>query len=255
MTTQDLIDYYVALLIIQYATQPNAKATIAAFCAQVIADQIVAQVGNGFNFAVSPIGPQVGISAVGVQLEAVASYRGAQRVYFGLAPNAYFQLPDATDVIPAAGFNGFMDAADSPSVITWLFVTAADSKVPVYSLTDDELYRLTQFRAQVQSSPLGLGDCDAILEAFFGNNVALLDNENMTILYVDLNSDPDTLFGIAAISQSLPKPAGVRLQAIRADMLTNFFGLQDAATGYDSTFAGFSDAETTLTTGTFISAP
>lgn len=254
MTTQDLIDYYVALLIIQYATQPNAKATIAAFCALVIQDQIYGKVGAGFNFAVTPIGPQAD-SAVGVQLEAVASYRGAQRVYFGLAPNAYFQLPDATDDMMGSSWNGFMDAADPPSVITWLFATAEDTKQPIYALTDNELYRLTQFRAQVQSSFLSLEVIDDILETFFGNNVAVIDNENMTILYVDLNSDTDTLFGVVAISGSLPKPAGVRVQAIKADMLTNFFGLQDALTGYDSTFAGFSDAETTLTPGTFISAP
>lgn len=252
MTTQDLIDYYVALLIIQYATKPNAKETIAAFCEQVIQDQIIAKVGDAFNFAVTPVGPQLGVSAVGVQLEAVASYRGAQRTYFGLVPNAYFQLQDAAD---SGSANGFLDAADAPSSVTWLFVTAEDTQQPIYSLTDDELYRLTQLRAQVQSQNLTLGTVDTILEMFFGNNVALLDNENMTILYVDVNTDTDTLFGIAAISGSLPKPAGVRVQAIRADMITDFFGLQDAATPYDSSFAGFSDAETALTTGTFISAP
>lgn len=251
MTTQQLIDYYVALLIIQFATQPNAKATIAAFCAQVIQDQIYGQVGAGFNFAVDPVGPQAD-SAIGVQLEAVASYRGAQRIYYGLAPNQYFQLPDAGETDPA---NGFVDAEDLPTPVTWLFVTAEDTEQPLYALTDDELYRLTQLRAAVQSSPQGIGDIDTILEKFFGNNVALLDNENMTIYYVDLNSDTDTLFGIAALSGSLPHPAGVLVQTFKADMLTQFFGLQDAETGYDSSFSGFSDAGTTLTTGTFISAP
>ncbi len=60
------------------------------------------------------------------------------------------------------------------------------------------------------------------------------------------------LFAIAAISQSFPHPAGVLLQTFSADMLNNFFGLQDAETPYDSSFSGFSDALTTLTTGTFI---
>lgn len=254
MTTEELIDYYVSLLIIQFATQPKAKATIAAFCDQVIQDQIVDKVGAAFNFAVSPIGPSLD-SAAGVQLEAVASYRGAQRVYFGLAPNTFFQMPDASDTIPVDGFDGFMDAPDSPSDITWLFATAEDTQRPIYALTDDQLYRLTQFRAQTQSSFLSLSDIDDIMETFFGDNATIIDNLNMTILYIDLNSDPDTLFTVVALSNSLPKPAGVRLQAIKADLLTDFFGLQDAAVGYDSTFSGFSDALTTLTTGTFISAP
>lgn len=250
MTTEALIAYYVALLIIQYATQPNAIATIQAFVSQVIQDQIYGKVAAGFNFAVTPIGLQPD-SAAGVQLEAVAAYRGAQRVYFGLAPNLYFEMPESGDT---GDFNGFMDALSPPTDITWLFLTVEDTKQPVYALTDDELYRLTQLRAQVLSSELGLGDCDAIMETFFGDNVALLDNLNMTILYIDLASDPDSLFTVASISGSLPKPAGVRVTAIRAEMLTNFFGLQDSLTGYDSSFAGFSDALTPLTTGTFISA-
>ncbi len=252
MTTQELIDFYVNLLIIQYATQPSARAMVDAFVAMLIQNQIYGQVGDAFKFAVTPIGPSFD-SAAGVQLEAVASYRGAQRVYYGLVPKSYFELADAGDP-DTYDANGFMEAAD-PTATTWFFLLAQDNAVPIYALTDDELYRLTQLRAQVQKSDFGLEDIDRILELFFGDNVAILDNENMTILYVDLLSDPDTLFGIAAISKSLPRPAGVQAIAIRAEMLTNFFGLQDALSAYDPSFSGFSDAETTLTTGTFISAP
>jgi Protein of unknown function (DUF2612) len=252
MTTEDLIAYYVALLIIQYATQPNAVATITALITMLVQNQIITQVENGFKFTVLPVG-QPSDGAVGVQLEQIAQYRGASRVVYGLPPNLFFQFVDAADT-PYDG-NGFMDALDSPAVITWIFLTAEGTEQPLYSLTDDQLYRLTQFRAAVQSCDMSLESIDAILETFFGNNVALLDNENMTIFYVDLNSDSDTLFGIAAITNSFPRPAGVLLQTFRADMLTNFFGLQDAETGYDASFAGFSDAETALTTGTFLSAP
>ncbi len=256
MTTDDLIQFYVNLLIIQYANQPRASGTIYAFIGELIQGQIVSQVGDAFNFALSPIGPTLS-SAVGAQLEAVASYRGAQRVYYGLAPNSFFQLPDAGDTIPVAGFNGFMDATDPDTQedVTWLFATAQDTEQPLYSLTDDQLYRLTQMRALFQSRPATLQTIDAILETFFGNNVALIDNETMTIYYVDLNTDTDPFFGIASLSNSFPHPAGVLVQTFKADMLTNFFGLQDALTGYDSTFSGFSDALTALTTGTFISAP
>lgn len=253
MTTQELIDYYVALLIIQYATQPNAQATIAAFVAQIIQEQIVAQVGAGFNFAVLPVGPQLD-SAIGVQLDDIASYRGAQRVYYGLPPNNFFQMPDAADPIPADGFFGFMDAP-TPSDVTWLFLTAEGTKLPIYSLSDDTLYRLTQLRAQVQACDLSIESIDTILQTFFGDNVALIDEENMTIIYVDLNTDTDPLFGIASISGSLPHPAGVLVQAFKADLLTHWFGLQFAESSVDSSFSGFSDAETALTTGTFISAP
>lgn len=256
MTTLELIEYYINLLIVQYATQPNAIATISAFCGELINNQIIAQIGDAFNFALTPVGPTSG-SAVGVQLEAVAAYRGAQRVYFGLPNNTYFQLGDAGESIPSGGWLGFIDAndPDSPTEVTWLFVTAQDSQQPIYSLTDNQLYRITQLRAYFQSQPTTIENIDNILEIFFGNNVALVDNENMTMFYIDLLTDTDPLFSIAVFSNSLPHPSGVLMQAFRADMFTDFFGLQDALTGYDSSFAGFSDAETTLTPGTFLSAP
>lgn len=252
MTTQDLIEYYVDLLIMQYATQPNAQATIAAFVAQEINDQIYTTVASSFNFALSPIGIQPD-SAIGVQLNAIATYRGAQRIYYGFAGNNYYEWADAQDMSTYAN-PGMMDAAD-PSAVTWYFLTAENTQQPIYSLSDAQLYMLTQFRALTQSSFLSIEDIDDILFEFFGNNVALVDNENMTILYVALTSDSDPFFGICAISQSLPRPAGVLAQAIRADTLTDWFGFQDSLVGYNPSFAGYSDSNITPTPGTFISAP
>lgn len=253
MTTQELIDYYVSLLIIQYATQSRAQGTIEAYTGLTVQDQIIAKVANAFNFAVSPVG-QTFESAAGVQLDAVASYRGANRVIFGLAPKSFFEFPDAPDA-GSQDFNGFMDAPDSPLLTTWFWATSEDTQVPIYSLTDDQLYRLTQFRAKTQASPLSVEDIDNILEEFFGNNVTLIDNGNMTIFYIGLNSDPDALFTICVLSNSMPRPAGVLMEAFKADLITDFFGLQDAETTYDPSFSGFSDALLTLTTGTFLSAP
>ena len=208
MTTLELIQYYVNLLIIQYATQPNALATIAAFVGELLQNQIVAQVQDAFNFTVIPVG-QPADGAVGVQLDAIASYRGLQRVIYGLAPVTFFDYADANAGGPF-DVNGFMDATDPdiPDDITWLFLTAEQTNIPLYSLTDDQLYRLTQFRAQAQSMFMSLENIDNLVETFFGNNVAMLDNENMTMYYVDLTSDTDTLFGIAAITNSFPRPAG-----------------------------------------------
>lgn len=251
MTTQELIDYYVDLLIIQYATQPNAAATIAAFVSQMIANQIYAQVGDGFNFTVTPVG-QPSDGAQGVQLDAVASYRGSSRVVYGLAPLTFFQFSDADN---SGDYNGFIDAVVGPDPVTWVFLDANQTNQPLYSLTDDQLYRLTQLRAQLHQCDMSIETIDVIMETFFGNNVAMIDNGNMTMLYVDLTSDTDPLFGIAAITQSLPRPAGVEMTALRADLLVDWFGLQDALQAYDSSFSGFSDALLTLTTGTFISAP
>lgn len=62
-------DYYADLLILQYKTQPKARATISALTSQVIADGILLDVINGFNL----------LTAVGKQLDILGKYIGLSR--------------------------------------------------------------------------------------------------------------------------------------------------------------------------------
>ncbi len=236
MTTDDLIAYYVDLLIMQYANQPHARATVEAYVRQAVADQIVAQVRDGFNFAVTPIGLQTD-SAAGVQLDVVAAYRGAQRLVFGLNLNRlYFVMPLYGDM-EADTAPGFAVYGQDPILDLWL--TYTDAQQPIYALTDDEIYRLTQLRAQVQNQLLSVENVDTILETFFGNNAGLFEDGHMAITYIDLISDPDTLFGIAASTQSLPRPAGVKLTVLRSETLNEFFGFQEYGHAINPDFVGF----------------
>ncbi len=235
MTTQDLIDYYVNLLIIQYATHPKARATVAAFVETVIQDQIASQVGEGFGFSVTP-GLQP-TSAQGVQLDAVASYRGAQRKIYGLdISRPYLTMPFYGD---AEADNDYGFALYGQTPINWYFLTYDQANALIYQLNDSELYRLTQLRAQTQSNLLSMEIVDDILFEFFGDNVAVFEDSPMKITYIDLLSDPDTLFGIAAASNSLPRPAGVQMTIIRSETLTEFFGFQIYGESNNPTFVGF----------------
>lgn len=235
MTTDELIEYYVDLLIIQYSVSPRARATIAAYVSQVIADQIINTVSEGFNFS-TVIGLQAD-TARGVQLEAVASYKGAYRLVFGAdLTRIYFQMPlygqSDADTVP-----GFALYGQSP--ITWYFDSYTDANRPIYALTDDELCRLTQFRAQAQAMLLSVGNIDDLLFAFFGFNAGVFDEMDMSITYVDLISDTDTLFTILAATQSLPRPAGVKLNIIRSETLDNFFGFAIYGEALNPDFVGF----------------
>lgn len=71
-TTQQLIDYYANLLILQYRGKPKAYATIQAFVKMFIMDQIPTQVQDAFNLD----------SAVGVQLDVLGKYAGVSRKGF-----------------------------------------------------------------------------------------------------------------------------------------------------------------------------
>lgn len=69
MTTQELIDYYVGLLIIQYSGKPKAEGTVSAFVAPVVMDSLPLQIQTAFNID----------TAVGVQLDVLGKYVGVSR--------------------------------------------------------------------------------------------------------------------------------------------------------------------------------
>lgn len=69
MTTQELINYYANLLIIQYRQKPKAYATIQALADMAVMDQLPIDVQNAFNIE----------TAVGDQLDILGKYIGATR--------------------------------------------------------------------------------------------------------------------------------------------------------------------------------
>lgn len=77
MTTQDLINYYANLLILQYRQKPNAFAMIQDLVEPVIMAQVPAEVNLAFDPA----------AAGGEQLDFVGKYVGAKRVGYDLQNN------------------------------------------------------------------------------------------------------------------------------------------------------------------------
>lgn len=83
MTDQELIDYYKALLIMQYIDKPKASAHIDALVAMAIVGQLPLEVQNAFDID----------TAVGVQLDVLAKYIGVSRTGFGFT--TFITLSDA----------------------------------------------------------------------------------------------------------------------------------------------------------------
>lgn len=69
MTTQELIDYYANLLILQYLQQPKAYAHVQALVTPVIMDQLPLDVQDAFDITTSE----------GVQLDVLGKYAGITR--------------------------------------------------------------------------------------------------------------------------------------------------------------------------------
>lgn len=69
MTTDELIDYYVDLLIIQYVNLAKSRATVRAFVKMMVMDQLPLLVQEAYDLD----------SAVGVQLDVLGKYAGVSR--------------------------------------------------------------------------------------------------------------------------------------------------------------------------------
>jgi len=70
MTTQEIINYYADLLILQYRDRPKAYATMQAVADPFVMDQLPAAVQSAFDIN----------TAVGVQLDLLGKYAGVSRV-------------------------------------------------------------------------------------------------------------------------------------------------------------------------------
>lgn len=201
MLTDALISYYVNLLVLQYKTLPNAQGTIAALVTQEIANQIYSQVLNGFDLD----------TAIGAQLDILASYVGAPREIFSYDPTIpYFALYSYTTTPPSnVGFASYTDT--TAPVDNWLSYTTSET---TFVLSDGQLRQLIQYLIVLHMDPHTLSSIDILLQTFFGNYCTLTDNQNMTVQYTHLSSDPGTLFGIVNELDLLPHPAGVSISVV-----------------------------------------
>ena len=210
MTTDELIQYYVNLLVIEYKTLPNATATIQLLVTDVVADQIYNSVLNGFNIS-STLNTLYGLStAIGAQLDVVGEYVGAQRALFGFSPTGVYMsfIPYSTSPVPAnVGFAQYSDAA--PSVDFWLSYSASSGAT--YTLTDGQMLQLINYYIALHACDHTNYSIDQIIAQFFAPYLSLTDNGNMTITYTHNTADPNILFNIVGFNNALPRPAGVNV--------------------------------------------
>lgn len=199
MTTSDLIDYYKGLLILQYRALDKALSHVEAWISAFVQNQIVANVLDGFDLA----------TAIGAQLDILGSYRGIKRTLFGVVPDSDWSLVPYDDVAPDSYFGWGVYADVNPPVDR--FLQYADLTAVPYVLNDIQMRTLIRLQAAFQSSDGTLGNLDNILYAFFGANVDVVDNGDMTITYRHLISDPDPigLWKATTVAGILPHGAGI----------------------------------------------
>jgi len=228
----EIIDYYVNLLIIQYHNKPNARATIDAIISELMADDIYTDVLNGYNID----------TAVGVQLDVLGKYADIDRFYFNYElTDDYFGFADAADLGgTSANIIGFDDAAAPDK--EGLFLDAFDVVSNKLRLNDSAYRTLIKLRIIQNHSTHDTNSISSSLFQFFGNDIIMTDNYDMTMTYF-IGENASELIQAAIQKEVLPRPAAVGLQVIDGN---KFFGFADATDiGKVGDYViGFNDATT-----------
>jgi hypothetical protein len=197
MTTAELVSYYANLLIMQYINKGRARATISAYVGEAVADQLIQSVADAFNLD----------NAIGAQLDTLGTYRGANRVLYGLdLGKTYFNFRVYGAGSPGSGV-GFALYGDT---VNWYFRLYQDALNPNYTLNDGDFRTYIKYLADIHSMEMVMPKIDALLIKYFGNAVILQDNMNMTVTFNITGATP-TLFLIAQYVGALPRPAGVAI--------------------------------------------
>ena len=208
----ELIAYYVNLLILQYKNKPNASGTIAALINALMIYDIIRAVENGYGID----------TAVGVQLNVLAKYVGAERVVTRVDfSRTFFGFVDYNEPEPYVNVVGLLpyDELNPPDAQFLKYVAGQQSQ---YTLTDAELRILIKLKIAQNNSNHSVGEIDDILDEFFPDQVIFTDNFNMTISYI-FDSEVSRIAEIAIAQKAIPKPAAVGLDVSFVPDINNIF--------------------------------
>lgn len=210
---EQLVAYYTFLLIIQYAGpgQPNAQANITLLAEVMLAAGVYFDVENAYN-----IDPDLGPTAVGVQLDVIGKYVGVNRFYSAIDLADYFAMVTASEHSslpsspPAFGFSTaatFMDF-DYNGTLTCQNITTSSN-----ALSDADFLTLIQFLILTNNMNYSAASIDAALWQIFGASVRAETNGNMAMTYF-LISPISTLVATVVFKKLLPAPMAVLINIV-----------------------------------------
>jgi len=260
---EQLIEYYVNLLIIQYSgNQPKAQATVALLASEAMASGIFFDVMNAYNLIPSVTGTWDsggswdvpgsawdGASseniAVGTQLDVLGKYVGVDRFYTGIDLVNYFGLvtyseagllpssPPVFGCLTYANFNSFSynGTLIYPDVIT-----------ENNALTDTDYLTLLRFMIICNNMNYSAEAIDNVLYDILGPNVRAESGYNMTLTYFFVGAI-STLLSTIIFKGLLPAPEAVGINVVQGigELLFAFTTYNMIARGISSPYAyGFS---------------
>jgi len=226
--TQELIDYYTNLLIIQYNQKPKARAMIAAFSKQLLANGVFFDVRDGYNID----------TAVGKQLDVLGKYIGLDRFYNqddldGFFAFSYYE-EDPIDPLKI----GFSEYADYD---TWegKMLTYDDVITKQGRLIDDDYRFLLKLKIILNNSNFSHKEIDDSLFKFFGQDL-VADSVGDMVMDFFVTENKSTIIKAAIAKSLLPIPMGVWGRYLISNDVPFFcFSIDDTGTVGFSTYSDY----------------
>jgi hypothetical protein len=216
--TSTILAYYADRLAFQYRGQPNARATVELFAGEVVADQIVKQVGDAFNVD----------TASGEQLDIIGKYVGLPRNIGEPLDRPYYDFSDYDGTVRTNGFTDYTNAALNAQAIwydyNFLYTQNTD--------LSDEGYRfMLKMKIVLNSNDGTLASIQDLLHTFLPDVVELVDNQDMTMTYTLAAAIP---VAASTLQYYLPKPMGVGVNFIHLTAAASPATLSGTRTGTGS---------------------
>lgn len=213
MDLEQLIAYYVALLIIQYNGLPNASASVALVAETILSDNIVPMIEAAYN-----VNAAFGATAVGPQLDVIGKYVGIDRFFLNINYGDYFAMVTYTEHSslpsspPAFGFDTY---ADYPTSLDYNgTLVYADIVTSENALSDPNFLTLILLAILRNNMNFSNEAIDTAMWNLFGATIRPEQgNFTMTMFYFFEGSET-TLIQAMLAKGLLPKPMGVRLFAV-----------------------------------------
>lgn len=228
----DIKQYYGDLLILQYRNKPKARKTVQIGCDIYTGDGVVFDLINSLDID----------SAEGAQLDLIGKILDCPRTIQGLNPDKqYFSFQ----------YDGALGFSTAQELSNGIFKTFYNSIQSEYALKDGDYRQLLKFKAIVNIWRASMAGMDEAIYNSFGNDVLLINNQNLTISYIISNSL--TIATQAALIQGyLRAPIGIGLNyIIKVPQPTAIFGFNSRGTIGNA--VGFSTANN-IKDGTFLTA-
>jgi len=229
-TVQDVIDYYINLLIIQYNNKPKARATIQLVIDKLFASGIILDVRDAYSIE----------TAVGVQLDVLGMYVGVNRFFTVNDPRDYFAFTDYVEVDPDAedkfGLTDYASFEDFQynGTMNYKSIVSVDNR-----LSDDDFRVVIKLKILQNNINHSHKSIDDGMFRYFGDDVRPDSIGDMQMYY--FISENVTAVILASLTKNiLPRPMGVGLALIE-NVSGKFFGYSTYANGVGEHTQGFSD--------------